>query len=875
MHPAAGSFYVLTCTEVTGTIYVTSAGGPCLSEVVDSTLLDIAVNDKLAAYNDAAGRAHGVGPNLNLNDGTLNGQDLAPGTYTWDTPGDVTITGDITLTGTATDVWIFQISGTLNMDANKKIILGGDAKASNIFWQVAGVVTLKPGSQFNGNILSASTIAMQSLATLNGRALSKTDVTLIANTVTTPGAAASPTTGPVFIDLDGDQTHDEGIEQFFFNIQDAIDDAISGDTIVVTAGTYDESVTINKPLTVIGAGATTIIQPALDSDGITITADNVLIKDLKITTSNSGTSVPATPNIAIAIEDTDGVEINNVVVETTGNEAMGIWVGGSSNGLGPSSGLTITGTTVTIAGEATGIYAAHSNPAHTGWTISGNTITANNGVTIELYDVSDSTVSGNILDGSTTHGNVFWASQLSDISNLVFTNNMIKDSAGSMVVFMADVFTLGDGLENTNMDTITITGNTFIDWDSRALRIGERVTNVAVNQNNFLSESQPQILLNEDVSIVDATNNWWGTTDESVVATLVSDNVDIAPILTLFHLSPTTLQATVNLESASTFVILAGSTVTSIPTAAITGDVGLSPGVGTGITGLTAGEVTGIIYVVDTTGPAGTVSDVVLLAAAKLDLTTAYLDVQGRAGPPTFISGNLNGLTLVPGLYESITSIEISPGGTLTLDAQGDTNAVFIIRSASTITTESTSQVILANGARARNVYWLAGSSATLGTNSVMKGTILSLASISLLTGANLEGRALTQTGAVTLDQSTVTMPAAAEPPVTPPSSGGGDGGGSGGRGGTFVGISPNTVPTPAVTGPAPIAAGPTPTPAAPTPGFFAGITGAVTGALGKGGALFALIFIALIVLLAVLAAVLAGRQNRAALAARQNRTQH
>ena len=103
---------------------------------------------------------------------------------------------------------------------------------------------------------------------------------------------------------------------------------------------------------------------------------------------------------------------------------MGIWIGGSSNSLDPSSGLTITGTTVTIAGEATGIYAAHSNPAHTSWTIGGssanaNTITATLGNPIELYDVSGSEVSYNTITTSASGGSaVIWSSELSNISNL-------------------------------------------------------------------------------------------------------------------------------------------------------------------------------------------------------------------------------------------------------------------------------------------------------------------------------------------------------------------------------------------------------------------------------------------------------------------------
>jgi hypothetical protein len=226
-------------------------------------------------------------------------------------------------------------------------------------------------------------------------------------------------------------------------------------------------------------------------------------------------------------------------------------------------------------------------------------------------------------------------------------------------------------------------------------------------------------------------------------------------------------QLAVPLGSASNFVILASAAITNIPSSAITGDVGLTPDSGSNISGfdqpLTCPEVTGTVYAVDAAGPACAVIDPVLIQNAKNDAEIAFLNARAAVrGTPTSISGDLNGLTFAPGLYESLTSLEISPGGFLYLDAQGDVNAVFIIRSETTITTQSTSQVILAGGAKANNVYWTAGSSVTLGTNSIMKGTLIAGTSISLLTGANLEGRALNQGAAaesITLDQVTITLP--------------------------------------------------------------------------------------------------------------------
>jgi hypothetical protein len=132
-------------------------------------------------------------------------------------------------------------------------------------------------------------------------------------------------------------------------------------------------------------------------------------------------------------------------------------------------------------------------------------------------------------------------------------------------------------------------------------------------------------------------------------------------------------------------------------------------------------------------------------------LTTAYNDAAGRIIGAIALAGNLGGQTLTPGLYKSTSSLEISSGD-LTLDAQGDVNAVFIFQMASTLTTTVGRQVILSGGARAANVFWQVGSSATLGTASVFKGNILAMASITVTTGAIVEGRLLARTAAVTLD---------------------------------------------------------------------------------------------------------------------------
>ena len=197
----------------------------------------------------------------------------------------------------------------------------------------------------------------------------------------------------------------------------------------------------------------------------------------------------------------------------------------------------------------------------------------------------------------------------------------------------------------------------------------------------------------------------------------------------------------VALGAASGFTVLAGSAVTNTGPTAITGDLGVSPGAS--VSGFPPGTVSGTIYAAGATA-----------ATAKTALNLAYIDAAGRTTNTITVSGDLAGLTLAPGLYKSTSSLANS--GNLTLDALGDANATFIIQMASTLTTGPGSQVILAGGAKAANIIWSVGSSATLGTNSIFKGTILADQSITVQTGARVDGRVLTRVAAVTLDNNLI-----------------------------------------------------------------------------------------------------------------------
>lgn len=211
----------------------------------------------------------------------------------------------------------------------------------------------------------------------------------------------------------------------------------------------------------------------------------------------------------------------------------------------------------------------------------------------------------------------------------------------------------------------------------------------------------------------------------------------------------------VNLRTLSTFAIVAGAGLTNSNSGGqttINGDVGLSP------TGTCLGDgvdcsvvnpiINGTLYANDAGGVA---------ADAKADLVLAYNDAAGR--PPGTTVNDISGMILPPGVYTSGSTMSIAVGGTLTLDARGNANEVWIFQVGSSLTINNNAQVLLINGARASNVYWAIAASSTIGTNVSFAGNVLAVASNSVETGSTVNGRLLSSDGQVTLLANTITIP--------------------------------------------------------------------------------------------------------------------
>jgi uncharacterized repeat protein (TIGR02543 family) len=268
------------------------------------------------------------------------------------------------------------------------------------------------------------------------------------------------------------------------------------------------------------------------------------------------------------------------------------------------------------------------------------------------------------------------------------------------------------------------------------------------NQSLYYAGSSTVVSLTAVPDTGYSFSGWGGSLSGTANPTTItmSANMNItANFAVISHMGP----APINLNSASSFAILAGSAITNVGPSVITGNIGESPGTAvTGFTGLDT--ITGTIFTSS------------VAAAAQTDLSNAYGIAAGLTAGAITKSGELGGQTLVPGLYTSGSSFAITTGN-LTLDAQGDPSAVWVFQMPSSLTVGTValgSSVVFKNGVgNANNVYWQVGSSATIYPSSVVVGNILALTSITLNSSATLNGRALAENGAVTLNTGTITTP--------------------------------------------------------------------------------------------------------------------
>ncbi|MEA2710287.1 MAG: hypothetical protein QOF78_2888 [Phycisphaerales bacterium] len=454
--------------------------------------------------------------------------------------------------------------------------------------------------------------------------------------------------------------------------------------------------------------------------GATDVAGNALAAD-DVTTFTTGTTLDTTaPTVSSTspADDETGVAFNKKIAATF-NE--------------PMDPLTLTNSTVTVTG-AGGANVAGS----IGYAGSTMTFTPTNPLAANTVFTATITTGAEDLAGNALASNFVWnftTGATADTTRPTVTSTDPTDLKTNVAInkTIAAVF-------NESMDALTITGKFKLTGPGNANVAGLVEYDAATKTATFNPSSNLAPSTTYTATITGGNNG----VEDSAGNALLSDKV------WTFTTGTQIAQAPIELGRAAPFAVMATASISGTAND-INGDVGLSPGTAQGFP---PSEVNGSIHVNDQT-----------IIDAQTDLLAAYNDAVSRTVTSQSLPGNMGGLTFTPGLYTNSTSVLISGAGPLnnvTLDAQGDANAIFIFKMGSTLTTGPGAQVILAGGAKADNIFWQVGTSATLDTTTQFKGNILAAVTITVNTGSDVVGRLLAGSnsdGSVTVNASTVTVP--------------------------------------------------------------------------------------------------------------------
>ncbi len=479
-----------------------------------------------------------------------------------------------------------------------------------------------------------------------------------------------------------------------------------GTTPVAGAVTYDASsntatFTPSGPLALSTLYTATITTGATDVYGITLASNFVWT----FTTSSEACAPPT----VISVTPANGV-CPSTAVTATFSEAM--------------LASTINTTTFTLTGPGGAAVAGAVTYA-----ASTATFTPTNPLALSTLYTATITTGAENLNGNALASNFVWTFTTGSTACAPTVISVAPPDGSSGIC--PNTLIVATFSESMNPSTINTT--TFTLTGPGLAPVAGAVTYVVASDVATFTPTNPLAL---------------GTTYTATITTGAQDlagNALASDHVWTFTTSATACQATVPLGTACSFGILAGSTVTNSGPSVVTGDVGVWPG--SAITGFGpgGGTITGTFHAGDA-----------VAQTAQGDLTTAYNFAAAAAGGAV-LPADIGGETLAPGVYKT-TSAQPSLGITGNLTLSG--NGVYIFQIVSTLTTAATnSDVILSGGATAQDVFWQVGSSATLGTSTTFAGTIMAQASISLDTGATLNGSALARTGAVTLLSNPVNVP--------------------------------------------------------------------------------------------------------------------
>jgi uncharacterized protein (TIGR03437 family) len=714
--PITGAAIHVSCSEVTGTIYAVDAAGPAPCSVIDPSLLGQAVLDMSTAYTDAAGRT--IPDFTELGAGNISGMTLVPGLYKWST--DVLIDGTgVTLSGGPNSVWIFQVAGDVVLANNGHVTLSAGARASNVFWQVGGPTgaTIGTTAVFSGVVLSAKQVILNTGAALNGRALAATQVTLQSTTVSSPGPLTGglpPVTPPTVTST------------FPANLASAVP---SGNHFTATFSQAMNPATINPSTFTLHKGPTPI-PGTVSYSGVpaTFTPPGNLPPHASYTATIT-TGAQDTAGIALASNfvwsfstgATPNTTLPTVGSTVPGNGALNVPIGNALNAtfseaLNP---LTVNTTTFSLKQGTTPIpgtvrYAGVTATFTPLAGLSPNTLfmaTITTGVTDLAGNALASNFVWSFTTGSTpvtTRPTVISTGPANSAASVATSTNLVASFSESM-----NPLTIGTATFLLQQGTTPVPGTVTYSGISATFRPASSLA-----PNTFYTAAITTGAADLAGNTLAANYAWTFTTGSSA---------DQTPVC------------------LANFAVLSGDAIVSTGSSAITGEIGVSHGAS--VSGFPPGTLTGTIHLGDAAASQG-----------MLNLSAAYAYAASRSVGAVSVAGDLGGQTLTSGLYKSTSALSILSGN-LTLDAKGDPNAVFLFQIASTLATADGNQVILANGARAFNVFWQVGASATLGANSLFQGSILANQAVTLNAGAIVNGRLQAQTGAVTLESNIITSP--------------------------------------------------------------------------------------------------------------------
>ena len=477
--------------------------------------------------------------------------------------------------------------------------------------------------------------------------------------------------------------------------------------------------------------------------------------------SYSGITASFTPIVNLVANKTYIGKITTTVKDTRGNALQEnfIWTFSTGTSLQPvviSTDPANNDTGVVLNKIITTTFNTAMNPT----TINGTTFTLKQGTTLIAGVVTYSGTMASFiptlpLTANTTYTGTITTGAL-NTAGIALTNDYVWNFTTGIltapIVMSTDPFNTESGVAlnkiitasfNMPMDPLTITGTSF------TLKIGTTTVLGSVTYAGLIATFTPTInLYNNTTYTATITTN-----AKNLAGVSIANNY-----VWTFNTNTTPNAPFVDLNSVERFGIIAGVGVSNNAgfSEIHNMDVGISPGVRSSITGFPpAIIVNGAIYASNDLIPLGVAA---MLVQAKQDLTNAYLFAEGASSPaPATVSGDQGGLTLAPGIYKSTSTLLIQSGD-LTLDAQGDVNAVWIFQVASDFTTigGAGGSVILSGGAQAKNVFWQIGSSATIGNGTAFKGNVLALTSITMGPNATAVGRMLARNGSVVMTSTNI-----------------------------------------------------------------------------------------------------------------------